>query len=127
MPCPAAGRSSCGWANTWACPPGKASARDIRHGHATFHLGHHRVVLVSQSQVEREVGAYFELILPVAHPEGAPHSAHAQLRIHADRIHHVVDKSVRVSAGVSGDSFADARIVQSNSLDVDSDFEGVAA
>src|SRR5438094_754846 len=66
-----------------------------------------------------------ELILPVSHPERAPHPAQPQEIVQADRIDSIVDEVVRAVERDDGEGDPDARVIQKNAPDLPTHFEGV--
>ena len=75
----------------------KASARNRHHGLAAIHLFQDRVVLVSQSVIEGEVGAHLERILHVRHKIGAAMAGEVQCPNEEIVIESVVNKILRAS------------------------------
>src|SRR6266487_5730515 len=67
------------WAKAFA-------SEDVDHEDTVLHLFSDRVVLVSQPEIQREIGAHLKFILAVAHPQSTPHAPDAQRRVIAHRI-----------------------------------------
>ncbi len=95
----------------------KASARKLHDGNAAKHLMQDSVILVSQSQIEGEVGAYLERILHIGHDIRAPIAAKGQLPNEAIVIKNVINEILRATVRECPRSDPLGRIVQSMALD----------
>src|SRR5215472_13784642 len=102
------------------------SARNGHHGLFAMHLFQDRVVLVSQSVIEREVGAHLERVLRVGHKIGAAMAGEVQCPNEEIIIKSVVNEILWASVRecrVSKHRLA--RIVKAVALDAHPDLNGV--
>src|SRR6266567_3916780 len=102
------------------------SARNGHHGLFAMHLFQDRVVLVSQSVIEGEVGAHLERVLRVGHKIGAAMAGEVQCPDEEVIIKRVVNEILRASVCECRVSkLRLARIVKAVALDAHPDLNGV--
>src|SRR3954453_8361940 len=101
------------------------AAQHVDDGDAVLHLADNGVVFISKTQVQSQIGTELKLVLPITHPQGAPHAADAQCSVDPDRVDDVVQVIVEAAVRYGGVVDRIAGIIQADAADVFTQLESV--